>query len=133
MKHAVGLAALLVFGFSFSGCGRDTPESLMAEAVEVSKDLNSELTGIRTVEDLKKAEGRIKKLIRRQKALDEKMKALGVDKMPMKERNALMQEHFADMSEVLMGLMGNFMRLGVLSATDPEAARIMTEIQPGGG
>ena len=127
MKRIGILAVLVVLGVYFSGCKADTMESVIGELVEVNRKFNSELEGIKTVEDIKKAAGSLKKLRQRQKVLAEKMDKLG---QPSDEEFMRIGVKFPDMMSESMKLIGNLERLAQLAASDPEAARILAEIKP---
>ncbi len=130
MKRIGILAVLVVLGVYFSGCKADkadTMESVLGELVEVNRKFNSELEGIKTVEDIKKAAGSLKKLKQSQKVLAEKMDKLG---QPSDEEFMRIGVKFPNMMSESLKLIGNIERLTQLAASDPEAARILAEIKP---
>ncbi len=130
MKRIGILAVLVVLGVYLSGCKADkadTMESVLGELVEVNRKFNSELEGIKTVEDIKKAAGSLKKLKQSQKVLAEKMDKLG---QPSDEELMRIGVKFPNMMSESLKLIGNIERLTQLAASDPEAARILAEINP---
>ena len=130
MKRIGILAVLVVLGVYLSGCKADkadTMESVLGELVEVNRKFNSELEGIKTVEDIKKAAGSLKKLKQSQKVLAEKMDKLG---QPSDEEFMRIGVKFPNMMSESLKLIGNIERLTQLAASDPEAARILAEIKP---
>ena len=133
MKRIGSLAVLVVFGFSFSGCKGDTPdthESVTGEMLDVTKEFNSELEGVKTADDLKKAAGGLKKLAQRMQVIKEKMDKLESGAPASEEEMMKIMGKFPELIPQSMTLMENMKRLSQLAASDPEAAKIMAELKP---
>jgi len=166
MKRIVRLVFLLLFGFSFSGCGGDgaqtqvvkepeavkepdsgeaqiakeleqikglnTEESQVEKKIELYKEFNSELAAIKTSEDLKKAEDKLKRRIQLIKALNDKKNESATGDISEQKAMELMQKYLSGIMGVRSGFKGQISRLSTMAANDPEAARVLSEVKSGG-
>jgi hypothetical protein len=133
MRQVAVLAVVVLLGFSLVGCvsrpglickGADTPESVMGEMISTMKDLNGELAKIKTADDLKAAEGKLKQLGERMKDIKERGDKLGMENLPKEQQEALEAKFKGTMETVMKDMMGNMMRLGMLAQSDPEAKKV---------
>ena len=131
MKRIEILLVLLVVVFTFSGCGGDTAESLTGEMVGLTKELNKELAALKTVDDLKKAESKLVSLGARLQSVKSRMDKVG--EPGPEEQKRIMQKYGMELMGLMGGMMSNMQRIAQLAASDPAAAKILSNIRPGFG
>ena len=110
----------------------NTEESQVEKKIELYKEFNSELAAIKTAEDLKKAEDKLKRRIQLIKALNAKRDESSTGPVSEQKAMALMQKYLSGIMGVRSGFKVQISLLSEVAANDPEAARVLSEVKSGG-